>query len=192
MINVIKKPSNNFGERNGYKPEIVVIHISTGTLASMDSWFAAKASLASAHYSVARDGTISQYVDESKAAWANGRMGNPSFKLFKGIAINPNQYTISIENEGQDLSNGTPDQFNALSALLIDICGRNNIPIDRDHIIGHYEIDSINRPFCPSPDHSIMDKIVSRIHGPAPEEMIPVMVPKSKLELVTNFINSLN
>ena len=32
--------------------------------------------------------------------------------------------------------------------------------MDRDHIIGHFEIDAVNRPYCPSPDHSIMDKIV--------------------------------
>ncbi len=185
-MNIVKKPTSNFGERNGYKPEIVVVHISDGTLASMDSWFAAKSSLASTHYSVALNGTISQYVTEDKAAWSNGRFGNPTFKLNKGLGINPNQYTISVENEGKDLAKGTPEQFRELCGLIADICSRNNIPVDRTHIIGHYEIDSVNRPYCPSPDHSIMDKIVSSI-----DPLVPLVIPRSKVQLMTNFINSL-
>lgn len=159
MINIIKKQCNNFYERKGFKPEIIVVHISAGSLSSMDSWFANPLSNASAHYGIGRDGvTIHQYVEEDKAAWANGAVSNPTFKLYKPN-VNPNLYSISIENEGQDLMLAPAEQLNLLCELIKDICKRHNIPMDRDHIIGHYEINALNRPNCPSSTHAIIDII---------------------------------
>lgn len=188
MINIIKKQCTNWSERDGYRPEVIVIHISAGSLTSMDSWFATPGSQASAHYGVSIDGAkVCQYVDESKMAWANGRVNNPTFSLYK-VGVNPNKYTISIENEGQDLAKAPESQLLTLIALIKEIAARWNIPMDRNHIIGHFQVDAVNRPYCPSPDHSIVDKIVARL---VPEEMVCVKVPKSKLEVITNFLNNL-
>jgi N-acetyl-anhydromuramyl-L-alanine amidase AmpD len=33
----------------------------------------------------------------------------------------------------------TDAQYTALAALLEDVCGRNGIPMDRQHIIGHQD-----------------------------------------------------
>lgn len=187
MINITKKQTNNWSERQGYIPEIVVVHISAGSLTSMDNWFATPGSQASAHYGVGKDGkTVNQYVDESKMAWANGRVNNPSFTLYKP-GVNPNLYTISIENEGQDLAQAPEAQLSLLCELITDICKRHKIPMNRDHIIGHFQIDSLNRPYCPSPDHSVMDKIVSRLE--TTEQMVPVMCPISKVEIIKQIIN---
>jgi N-acetyl-anhydromuramyl-L-alanine amidase AmpD len=183
MINIIKKQCTNWSERDGFRPEIIVIHISAGSLTSMDNWFATPGSQASAHYGVSLDGTkVCQYVDESKMAWANGRVNNPSFVLYKPN-INPNKYTISIENEGQDLAKAPESQLTTLVALIKEIAARWNIPMDRNHIIGHFQVDAVNRPYCPSPNHSIIDKIVARIE---PEELVCVKVPKSKLSFITS------
>lgn len=187
MINIIRKSCSNFSSRDGYVPEIIVVHISAGTLASMNSWFANPGSFVSAHYGVGKDGTIVQYVDEANMAWSNGRVNYPTFKLLKKD-VNPNKYTISIENEGMDLAKASDLQLQVLYYLIKDIAKRYNIPLDRDHIIGHFEIDSINKPFCPSRDHTIMDKIVKAI---APEEQVCVMCPKSKVDAVLNFIKGL-
>ena len=46
----------------------------------------------------------------------------------------------SISADGQQWGNYTPAQINALVNLVSDITSRYNIPIDRDHIIGHYQI----------------------------------------------------
>lgn len=159
-MEIIKNLVKNFSSREGYKPELIVIHISAGSLTSMTNWFSTPNSQASAHYGVGKDGSILQYVEEKDKAWANGRVNNPSFSLYKP-GINPNLYTISIENEGMDLAQYTDNQMQSLIELIKDITSRWNIPLDRDHIIGHYEIDAINRPYCPSPDHSIIDEIVS-------------------------------
>lgn len=188
MLNITKIPCRNCGDRGFFKPEIIVVHISTGTMASMDSWFAQPVSQASAHYAVGKDGTtVHQYVEEGLAAWANGRVINPSFKLYKW-GINPNKYTISIENEGTDLSIAPDVQINLLLELIRDVARRWSIPLDRDHIIGHYQVDAVNRPFCPSPDHAVMDRLVARLQT---EEMVSVQVPKSKEQQVRNFIRSI-
>lgn len=188
MINIIQKFSPNWSERDGFKPELIVLHISAGSLTSMDSWFSTPGSQASAHYGVAIDGLkVCQYVDESKMAWANGRVNNPTFSLFKPY-INPNKYTISIENEGQDLAKAPETQFITLIALIKEIAARWNIPLDREHVIGHFQVDAVNRPYCPSPDHGVIDRIVARL---VPEELVCIKVPKSKLEVITKFLNNI-
>lgn len=176
-MNIIKKLCPNFGSRENYKPEIIVVHISTDTLASMTSWFNTPKSQASAHYGVGKDGTILQYVEEKDKAWANGRVNNPSFKLYKPN-INPNLYTISIENEGKDLSLAPNLQIETLCELIKDISQRWNIPLDREHIIGHFQIDNKNRNNCPSPDHSIIDKIVAKLQTPSDKQNIKEQIIK--------------
>lgn len=47
------------------------------------------------------------------------------------------------------------------AALIRDVCQRWNIPIDRDHIIGHYQIDGIRRPNCPAYNKAIIDELIS-------------------------------
>ena len=66
---------------------------------------------------------------------------------------NPNRYTISIEHEGYGSNGGdgnlTEQQYQATLRLHRQLINKWNIPIDRNHIIGHFEIDKINRPNCP-------------------------------------------
>ena len=188
MLNIIQKPSPNHWEgRKGYKPELIVVHIMAGNLIGTDSWFASTTSQVSSHYGVGLNGEIHQYVKEIDGAWCNGNVRSPSAKFLKPL-INPNCYTISIENEGQDLSKHTEIQMKTLVALIKDIAQRNSIQIDRDHIIGHFEIDSVVKGNCPSPNHGIMDEIVALCHT---EEMVSIMVPASKVERVKLFINSI-
>jgi hypothetical protein len=47
-----------------------------GTLAATDSWFLTPESQVSAHYGVARDGRIHQYVGESDTAFHAGASGS--------------------------------------------------------------------------------------------------------------------
>lgn len=158
-MNITKKLSPNFGDRGIYKPELIVIHISAGTLDSMTSWFLNPASQVSSHYGIGKNGTIIQYVEEKDKAWHAGNVRNPSFKLYKQ-GVNPNLYTIGIENEGLDLAQAPELQINTLCELIKDISTRWNIPLDRDHIIGHYQVDGIVKANCPSPDHTVIDRLV--------------------------------
>ena len=191
MINITKKLCKNFSEREGWNPDVIVVHISAGSMTSMTSWFQTPNSQASAHYGISKSGEIIKYVSENKKAWANGRVNNPSAEIVnlrKGV--NPNLYTISIENEGMDLRLAPEKQLSILCQLIEDIAKRWNIPLDRQHILGHFEIDGINRPYCPSPDHTIMDKIIARIQQE--DEIVNIQVKKSQLDKVLTFIKTLN
>jgi len=158
-MNKIWKGSPNFtkGKR---KSEIVVVHIMADSLAGTDAWFANPKSQVSSHYGVGTNGEIHQYVKEEDTAWANGRVSNPTSSIVKQKGGNPNAYSISIENEGTDLSQASKVHLETLRELIDDICTRNGIPKDREHIIGHNEIYSI-KTNCPSPNKSIIDTLIS-------------------------------
>lgn len=154
--------------RKGQQPVAIVYHIMAGTLAGTDSWFRNPRNKVSAHFGVGKDGSIHQYVREEDAAWANGRVNKPSWPLLKP-GVNPNLYTISIEHEGQPGEPFTEAMYRASLALTRYLLGRWSIPADPDHLIGHYRIDSVNRPDCPGPafpwDRLFADLQASRL-GP--------------------------
>jgi len=141
--------------RSGYRPEAVVIHIMDDHhIANVDAWFntpkGPKNSMpVSAHYGISRAGAVHQYVREMDTAWHAGRVKDPTWTLIKP-GVSPNFYTIGVEHEG------TPDQvwpdslYESSAMLLADISQRWSIPLDRDHVIGHYQIYA-PKPYCPGP-----------------------------------------
>lgn len=161
---IINKYTPHFSAgRLGYKPEIIVLHIIEGSQVSCDSWFANPISKVSSNYSVGFTGEIHQYVKDEDAAWAQGTVSNPSFTLYKP-GVNPNVYCLSIEHEGTDLANGPEPQINATVGLIRSLATKWNIPIDRNHIIGHYQIRS-TKPNCPATNKSIIDTIIKKAQG---------------------------
>jgi N-acetyl-anhydromuramyl-L-alanine amidase AmpD len=184
-MNIIKKLCNNFGERGTWTPDVIVWHISGGTDKSMDSWFHTPNSQASAHYGIdLQNGDIYQYVEENKKSWTCGNVKNPTSEIVKlRPNINPNLYTLNIENEGYDLSNASELQLKSLFELTKDLAKRYNIPLDRKHIIAHWEIDSVTRNYCPSPNHLLMDKLVAKLN----DEQV-VSVPRKLLEEISKYI----
>jgi N-acetylmuramoyl-L-alanine amidase CwlA len=151
-MNIIEIPSPNFVKgRRQFMPEAIVIHIMEGTLSGTDSWFRNVESKVSAHYGIGKNGEVHRYVQESDTAWHAGRVNAPAWSLIKpsgnGFYINPNFYTVGIEHEGNEESDWTDAMYDSSSALVRDICARWNIPLDRQHIIGHHEIYSLKT--CP-------------------------------------------
>jgi len=142
------EPSLNFSAgRSGRKVIAIVDHITSGAYPGCREWMQNPASKASAHYVVSRSGGIDQLVRDSDTAWHAGIVNRPNWSLYDGS--NPNRYTIGIEHEGQPGEALTEDQYQATIWLHRDLIKKYGIPIDADHIIGHYRIDSINRPDCP-------------------------------------------
>lgn len=156
-------PSPNFTKGRKSKVSMVVIHIMAGSLIGTDNWFSQKVSSASSHYGVGFKGEVHQYVQESDTAWHSGVVKAPTIAL---NGANPNDIAIGIECEGSDLSKAPQAQIDAIIALVEDICKRNNIPVDRQHIVGHYQINSVTRANCPSTDKSILDVIVKKAQSP--------------------------
>jgi N-acetylmuramoyl-L-alanine amidase len=159
-MNIIQKSTPNFTSgRSGQKPIGIVIHIMEGTLVGTDSWFASTNSQVSAHYGIGKGGEVHQYVAEKDTAWHTGRVDKPTWKHYKSN-INPNLYTIGIEHEGKATSAWSLAMKQASATLIREICGRWNIPISRDYIIGHYEINS-KKPNCPSANKLVIEELIT-------------------------------
>lgn len=62
--------------------------------------------------------------------------------------VRPNLVSVGIEV--QSLEQPTrevfePAQYQALASLLVDVCGRWKIPLDRDHVLGHQDVSPLRR-----------------------------------------------
>lgn len=156
----IWKGSPNFwAGRKGQRSEAIVIHIMAGTLAGTDGWFNNPASQVSAHYGIGKNGEVHQYVKEEDAAWHAGITSQPSWKLLKPN-VNPNLYTIGIEHEGQPEDIWTDAMKQASTQLIKSACEQWQIPLDRDHIIGHYQLTA-KKPNDPAVNKGIIDELIS-------------------------------
>lgn len=158
-MEIIEKLVPSFNERNGQKPIIIVNHISVGSMGSMYNTFANKKNEASSHFGVGRDGSIVQYVAINKAAWTQGKIQLPTAPIIKQLGGDPNKYSVSIEHEGY-AGNGldgnlTEEQFKATCWLhkyiqtAVETIYDVRIPLNSHQVLGHYQIDSKGKPFCP-------------------------------------------
>lgn len=141
-----KIPCNFTKGRSGLKPTAIVLHVMEGTLSGTDSWFRNPKAQASTHYGIGKNGEIWQWVNEYDMAYGNGRVASPTWSLI--TKQNPNLYTVSIEHEGYTGQPWTDAMYQADVWLIKQIAKRWDIPLDRDHVIGHREIYG-KKPNCP-------------------------------------------
>jgi N-acetylmuramoyl-L-alanine amidase len=158
-LDIIQSPSPNYGYprgqsgRNGQHIQAICDHIMQGHMAGYFEVLDDPNGNA-ANYSIGRDGVIRQHVMDWCAAWCNGPMHSPDLSV-PFIAncyhhhINPNLLTVSIEHEGMSGELLTDAQLLATIALHKHLCAEHHIPADRQHIVGHYQIDGINKARCP-------------------------------------------
>nr|WP_275984140.1 peptidoglycan recognition family protein [Paenibacillus hamazuiensis] len=152
----------NSSDRQGLIPFVIVNHISAGSMSSMDNWFRSPDNqTSSAHFGVAKDGRIHQYVDIRRMAWANGLSAKdiaaselPVIRDNPGI--NPNLYSVSIEHEGTD-GDLTEEQFASsvwlhryIRYFIREMWGQ-DFELDRYHVIGHFMVNPVGKPLCPGP-----------------------------------------
>lgn len=115
----------------------VVIHIGEGTYWGGLGWFQNPSADVSAHYFVSLDGRVGQSVCEQDVAWHAGLW---SF----------NQRSIGIEHEGwSNQTYFTDTVYRQTADLVRDITLRYQIPRDREHIVGHYQVKPPHRANCP-------------------------------------------
>src|SRR6266571_1562932 len=101
----IGSTNKTFG-RQGWRPEAIVVHLMNDEdIASVDEWFNTPKPPdgeppVSAHYGIAKNGDVHQYVQEMDTAWHAGRVSKPVWALIKP-GVNPNLYTAGIEHEGK-------------------------------------------------------------------------------------------
>lgn len=137
--------------RNGHKVIAIVNHIMEGTLEGTDAWFNQEESGGvSSHFGVGKDGEIHQYVGLGDVARHAGKVREPNWNLLIPD-VNPNWYTIGIEHEGFSGEEMPEEQYQATLALhkwLIEVFG---LEANRDTIIGHNRINSVDKGGCPGP-----------------------------------------
>jgi N-acetyl-anhydromuramyl-L-alanine amidase AmpD len=149
-VNIKWTPSPNFtAGRKGKKIIAIVDHVTAGYMPGCLNWLCNPKAQASAHYLVTKDGRIFQLVKDENTAWHAGMVNRPCWQLYDGT--NPNYYTIGIEHEGFPNEDLTEAQYQASLSLHRLLVQRYEIPIDEEHIIGHYRIDSVRKANCPGP-----------------------------------------
>ncbi|MFI6418564.1 N-acetylmuramoyl-L-alanine amidase [Streptomyces sp. NPDC050842] len=113
-----------------YGIDRVVIHVVQGSYATALKVFKNPGHGAAAHYVVRKDGHVAQMIRELDVAFHAGNR-------------DMNERSIGIEHEGfvdrpQDF---TAAMYAGSARLTADICARHGIPVDREHIIGHVEVE---------------------------------------------------
>lgn len=151
----------NSSDREGYIPFVIVNHVSVGTMSSMDYWFTdPNNNVSSAHFGVAKDGRIHQYVAIERMAWSQGiskdMIPRALAQVVLDMGVNPNLYCVSIEHEGYD-GDLTQQQFEAsvwlhryIRDYIADRYGQ-WFALDDYHVIGHYQVNPVGKPDCPGP-----------------------------------------
>lgn len=164
-MRIIDYPSPNYFT-GGMRIKAIVLHGTSGPLrASLDTLTNPrndKPELAvSSNYLIDTNGDIYRLVPwwEGKRAYANGIIHNPDERIrwlmaCIGSRANPNMMTISIEhvasksdmiNHNRMTDKQWRSSFDLVKKLLKD-CG---LTASYETVLGHYQIDSVNKPFCP-------------------------------------------
>ncbi len=143
------------------KTEYVVLHFTSAVVNHRDDPYnlqyvrnSFEETYVSINYIIDRDGTIHCWLPESRAAWHAGvgtlavdeRLTNRMNKFSIGIEMlaigsekDMSQYLTAEEYAALDdnLKGYTDKQYESLKLLVADICKRQGIPFDKDHVIGH-------------------------------------------------------
>ncbi len=142
-------PSSNYTTgRNGYKAELLVVHTCAGGYSGCWGWlntpYPTNPNKTSAHYVISESGSeISALVDELNTAHHVGK---------SWLGLPTNARSVGFEHGGfsyTSTNKWTEGQIATSAKLACDVVKRQNIIRDRNHIIGHYQPDPVNRPNDP-------------------------------------------
>ena len=157
------EPLDKYSWEKEFDTEYVMLHFTSNVVADRDNPYDMnqireifEESEISIHYIIDRDGSAYCYIPESHSAWHAGvgeyaddeKYTNKMNKYSVGIEIvaigsknDMAQYLEEHEYDALDKSliGFTDAQYDTLKMLVPDICERNNIPFDREHVIGHQE-----------------------------------------------------
>ena len=141
----------------------------------------------SAHYYLNRDGSGVHTIDEKRfAAWSNGDLDHPIIANH-GIA-----YLVDLRSRGFNANEGcyleiecvgaattalqiTEAQIETLARLISDASHATGLIINENTVLGHFQINTIDRPHCPSLTPSVfMAKVIARAREIG--EMVPMSI----------------
>src|SRR3954447_24389277 len=122
-------------ERPSGAIRFVVIHVTEGSFFGTVAWLRDPRAHASANFVVGRDGKVQELVPLHDIAWHAGNWA-------------VNERSIGIENVGftDDPAGFTASEYRATAKLAAVVARRALLPVDRQHIIGHYQVPDPNDP----------------------------------------------
>lgn len=157
------QPIDYYSRARDYKAEYVMIHFMSAVVLDSENPYDMELTRStyiddgvSVHYTIDREGKIYCYVPEALVAY---HAGKGTWQDDGKYTDSMNDYAIGIELMGigtqKEMSTYmtaanynrldpahigfTDAQYESLKTLVQDICSRNEIPMDRTHIIGHDE-----------------------------------------------------
>lgn len=150
----------------GMQPKIIALHGTSGLGDPFHWWnrVVAPGEAASADFWIPRAGPrIKQYVKLTDTSWSNGPLVKPDLSvpflrwLVEYVKTHPgitgNTWTVSLEFEKApgNKSGLTAWQITEGRALIKWLSDTFVIPLDRTHVLGHNQFDSVSRAGCPGP-----------------------------------------
>lgn len=118
LVSVVNWSEKNYGTRPGKITGVTIHHMAGDmTIESCMNYHKNSSKKASANYYIGSDGRIGQAVPESKGAWTSSSKANDMAKVTIEVANCTTDASWKISNEA----------YNALIALVADICKRNGI-----------------------------------------------------------------
>ena len=119
LVSYTRISPNKTTPRN-HKIDTITIHCMAGDLSveSCGNLFAKSSRQASSNYGIGSDGRIAMYVEEKDRSWCSSNKSNDHRAI-----------TIEVANDGGAETGWhiSDKAYNALIALLVDICKRNDI-----------------------------------------------------------------
>ena len=168
--NIINEPSPHLYSRQGQFPDMICCHQTGDTMERTRFWFKDPDSGIAAHFGIAKDGTIYRFLPvmaagcickttyKSEDRYHSNYYSKSSNTLVRNRRTNADFYTVSVIFENERTCQLTQEQYNSgieLFRYLICLCRKEygvEFPIDREHIIGHYEVSPVEKANCPGLD----------------------------------------
>ena len=156
------QPFEDYSRQRKHNPQFVMVHFSSAVVLDQNDPYNMDTIRnifvdykVSTHYIIDRDGNIFCYIPEDLVAYHAGygtwleetytdNFNNYSFGIeLAAIGSQTDMAQYLTEDAYQKLPSEligyTDAQYTSLKNLIVDICTRNDIPMDRQHIIGHQE-----------------------------------------------------
>jgi hypothetical protein len=158
--------SPNFGYpkgaigRKGHQVIAICLHITGAAWQSNYSWIMNPKANASYNTIVKDDGTVVSLVPEGSAAYSHGKINKATWPLLKA-GVNPNLYTLSLARTGSNQNCWTAAQLASTLKVLRLWGAAYKIPMRRPYIFGHFEIDSVDRWYCPG--RPFFDRVIAEL-----------------------------
>lgn len=166
---------NHWSSRRGYQIIGAGVHISGGEFASNHSWIMNPGAQASYNCLIKRDGKRVSYVPEELPAHAQGKVNKGTWPLLsKYPGVNPNWLALSVSRVGSNQNLWTPEQLKSTAEILRYWGKKYGFPLRRPYIFGHFEIDSVDRWYCPG--KGFFDALIAELSKEEGEDMLKVAI----------------